>query len=275
MLTSVIPDGGRRGVQQQFHIRISLVAHLETGGTATIAVIESNPIVVRGRNPGNFIHEQASASSASLILPKTDPYKPKTGYMDRLSTLASRKSKTKQESETELKLSDPRFVMHDYAITAPAAPNIYETHNWLSFDQEEQTMHGHGRTTRFGRSPPSTTSPTYSSSYPTTSSRISPQSQTTPAHLILAQNTSHDTDYVSTSTKISPISHDSYQSPSSRSLPPIRVEPKSDTAENSEPLYEYFPLGLNGWMPPVDAVYRPHVAHNTVLVPELKGLMIK
>jgi hypothetical protein len=28
-------------------------------------------------------------------------------------------------------------------------------------------------------------------------------------------------------------------------------------------LYEYFPLGLDDWMPPVDAVYRPHVVHHT------------
>lgn len=30
-------------------------------------------------------------------------------------------------------------------------------------------------------------------------------------------------------------------------------------------LYEYFPLGLDDWMPPVDAVYRPHVVHHTNL----------
>lgn len=52
-------------------------------------------------------------------------------------------------------------------------------------------------------------------------------------------------------------------------------ERQSGRNTSDEPMYEYFPLGLNGWMPPVDAVYRPHVAHNTVLAPELKGLAIK
>jgi hypothetical protein len=38
-----------------------------------------------------------------------------------------------------------------------------------------------------------------------------------------------------------------------------------------DPLYEYFPLGLDGWMPPVDGVYRPHIAHSALLVPDLQG----
>lgn len=42
-----------------------------------------------------------------------------------------------------------------------------------------------------------------------------------------------------------------------------------------DPLYEYFPLGIEAWMPPVDAVYRPHVAHNTSLAPDLQALVDK
>ncbi|KAF2767617.1 p53-like transcription factor [Teratosphaeria nubilosa] len=36
--------------------------------------------------------------------------------------------------------------------------------------------------------------------------------------------------------------------------------------ESADLLYEYFPLGLDDWMPPVDAVYRPHVVHHTKLL---------
>jgi hypothetical protein len=36
-----------------------------------------------------------------------------------------------------------------------------------------------------------------------------------------------------------------------------------DPDESADLLYEYFPLGLDDWMPPVDAVYRPHVVHHT------------
>ncbi|KAL2162134.1 hypothetical protein VTH06DRAFT_7919 [Thermothelomyces fergusii] len=39
-------------------------------------------------------------------------------------------------------------------------------------------------------------------------------------------------------------------------------------------LYEYFPLSLDDWMPPVDAVYRPHVVHHTIVPPEVKAQQI-
>ena len=32
--------------------------------------------------------------------------------------------------------------------------------------------------------------------------------------------------------------------------------------DSADLLYEYFPLGVDEWMPPVDAVYRPHVVHH-------------
>ncbi|KAL0469445.1 hypothetical protein QR685DRAFT_287107 [Neurospora intermedia] len=41
--------------------------------------------------------------------------------------------------------------------------------------------------------------------------------------------------------------------------------------EAADLLYEYFPLSLDDWMPPVDAVYRPHVVHHTIVPPEIKA----
>lgn len=37
--------------------------------------------------------------------------------------------------------------------------------------------------------------------------------------------------------------------------------------ESADELYEYFPLGLDDWMPPVDAVFRPHVVHHSGPLP--------
>lgn len=37
------------------------------------------------------------------------------------------------------------------------------------------------------------------------------------------------------------------------------------TEDDTDPLYEYFPLGLDDWQEPVDAVYRPHVVHHIAL----------
>jgi hypothetical protein len=36
---------------------------------------------------------------------------------------------------------------------------------------------------------------------------------------------------------------------------------------DADQLYEYFPLGMDDWMPPVDAVFRPHVVHHSGPLP--------
>ncbi|KMU81954.1 hypothetical protein CISG_09416 [Coccidioides immitis RMSCC 3703] len=51
-------------------------------------------------------------------------------------------------------------------------------------------------------------------------------------------------------------------------LSPHIVNP-SDTADL---LYEYFPLGLDDWQAPVDAVYRPHVVHHMNLPDDPKAI---
>jgi len=45
--------------------------------------------------------------------------------------------------------------------------------------------------------------------------------------------------------------------------------------ENADLLYEYFPLSLDDWMPPVDAIYRPHVVHHTIIPADLKAAQVK
>lgn len=52
--------------------------------------------------------------------------------------------------------------------------------------------------------------------------------------------------------------------------------PSSDGAfEDNDLLYEYFPLSLDDWMPPVDAIYRPHVVHHTLVPPEVKAQQVR
>jgi hypothetical protein len=45
--------------------------------------------------------------------------------------------------------------------------------------------------------------------------------------------------------------------------------------ESADQLYEYFPLSLDDWMPPVDAIYRPHVVHHLRLPPEVKAQQVR
>ena len=61
------------------------------------------------------------------------------------------------------------------------------------------------------------------------------------------------------------------------SLPPMSQRPElvanksgrpySAEGESVDQLYEYFPLGLDDWQPPVDAVFRPHVVHHSGSLP--------
>ncbi len=61
------------------------------------------------------------------------------------------------------------------------------------------------------------------------------------------------------------------------SMPPMSQRPElmptksglpfSAEGESVDQLYEYFPLGLDDWQPPVDAVFRPHVVHHSGPLP--------
>lgn len=55
----------------------------------------------------------------------------------------------------------------------------------------------------------------------------------------------------------------------------LERNPNGSPLEDTEMLYEYFPLSLDDWMPPVDAIYRPHVVHHTVVPPEVKAQQTK
>jgi hypothetical protein len=50
-------------------------------------------------------------------------------------------------------------------------------------------------------------------------------------------------------------------------LPTKSGLPYSADGESVDQLYEYFPLGLEDWQPPVDAVFRPHVVHHSGPLP--------
>ncbi|KAG7123472.1 Protein pacG like protein [Verticillium longisporum] len=53
--------------------------------------------------------------------------------------------------------------------------------------------------------------------------------------------------------------------------PTASQSPKDD----EDMLYEYFPLSVDDWMPPVEAVYRPHIVHHTIVPAELKAQQMR
>lgn len=253
-------DGGRRGVQQQFHIRISLLVTLETGVIITIADMGSSPLIVRGRNPSNFIHQQSLPSPSSLSIRQSN-----LATVNRATSPISIRTETspgfKQNANAESTLLDFHFSMQRYGTSAASTFDIDETHSWLRFDQKEQPIQPISTNSEFQKSSSRMYSPAASYSYPPPSSRISNGSRITSTKVLSGKHPADDVDTLSTSPP--------------NVQPPVEADERTNDTGGDEPLYEYFPLGLNGWMPPVAAVYRPHIAHDTMLVPDLKGLIIK
>jgi hypothetical protein len=52
---------------------------------------------------------------------------------------------------------------------------------------------------------------------------------------------------------------------------PVVTSPR----ESDDQLYEYFPLSLDDWMPPVDAIYRPHVVHHLHVPPDVRAQQVR
>lgn len=60
--------------------------------------------------------------------------------------------------------------------------------------------------------------------------------------------------------------------PSYQPAAPSLTSSLPNSIDSADLLYEYFPLGLDDWQAPVDAVYRPHVVHHTNTPSESKFL---
>lgn len=271
-------DGGRRGVQQQFRIIISVEVTLETGSTTSIAAVESQKIIVRGRNPGNFIQEHAPVAASNF------------GRQQSRSPKQIREVKRRSIPAPEASLNHhasslPNSANFDLGMdnfpgnNTSLGLNMNEPSGWLGTDFEEVKAQYTNKSYKPYQTGLHTSSHSpsysYSGSYPEASFHI-PH----PPHLSFSKHppersSTVELQYIPTRADDNPLPHKGHQRSNSHPTPHVGSVPDVNIAESAEPLYEYFPLGLDGWMPPVDPVYRPHIAHNDVLVPELRGLMIK
>ncbi|KKY18143.1 putative transcriptional regulator vib-1 [Phaeomoniella chlamydospora] len=182
-------------------------------------------------------------------------------------------------------LSSPGMPIANPSVAA--AMNVSAPIN-LSFSDDESSP---GSITAFPRAPsnPPTSNPSPQFSKPRTKTSASPTSAPTsaptstpqlseppkqrPRLLSHAPSSTVVPSLNSTSPmKIpltSPILARSMQQPLGFSTSPEEIM-KNGSADH---LYEYVPLGLEDWMPPVDAVYRPHIVHHTGPQPlDPKGL---
>ncbi|CAG8977338.1 hypothetical protein HYALB_00009210 [Hymenoscyphus albidus] len=231
-------NGRRKGLQQHYVIQINLIATIPTGETIKLAEIQSGPIIVRGRSPRNFDSR------------KDVP-------------LSEKKSDAKQRTTSDLGQT-PQVKVD------PGATNNSYRHYALNQLQQPLDL------PEWPNSSPSQPSPSSpESNRPLKKATVSSSSGTRPP--VPRWN---DPKGKKKRTQVAPVDlsladEDPGRNGNSGSgerfsagerSPDVRK--KNSTThlgspfEDADLLYEYFPLTVDDWMPPVDAIYRPHVVHH-------------
>ncbi|KAI4249304.1 MAG: hypothetical protein L6R40_000762 [Gallowayella cf. fulva] len=226
-------NGRRKELQQHFVVRLKVVATLSTGARVSICEARSGAIIVRGRSPRNFQTRKdlpvgGTGANNRRTLPAPVP-------LSRTSTTDSG-----HHLKTERSPDSGHATLDNQELQTPS------------------TFNGWGRKphcapiSRISTLPP----PVFHQSARSTSTA----STTPPRPKALSLSDSPERD---------PPPHRSNKAARTASVPTAApamtmTNPAflSSQLDSADLLYEYFPLGLDDWQPPVDAVYRPHVVHH-------------
>lgn len=284
-------NGRRKELQQHFVVRLKVVATLSTGAKIPISEVQSGPVIVRGRSPRNFQSRKDLPLSGSAAASRKNAQANAESAPRRASgTPAKTKpaSGAVQSSSPETTSVPPPSIVQQpqadwtpipqsasSAVMAPLFPQ--SNPDQLSQAAESQL---HATTTASAAAPINLSLLDEEEGADSTLHLESGKMVTPYTASEIPQQRSVNLDHSAPPSKMRKLSHGITQAPSrsaSSSLPLL------DTAalphqfasslpfpnESTDLLYEYFPLGLDDWQAPVDAVYRPHVVHHTNM-PEMK-----
>lgn len=255
-------NGRRKELQQHFVVRLRVVATLATGGKVPICEVQSNAIIVRGRSPRNFQSRKDMPLNGGGHVRKAPHYPAQQQLQQphRSSTGDSAKKAHDGPISTPLKqetAQQPGTQMPSY-VDGNEAHMSNDFYDWKGTGQAQP-----GTMTAV----PPHTSPfqggnVYALSSPDLIRKTQPPlPPPAPINLSLVEDDS-------------PKPGSSATPPDQRSAKKLHIIARAPSFtlntinspdESADLLYEYFPLGLDDWMPPVDAVYRPHVVHHTKL----------
>lgn len=234
-------NGRRKELQQHFVVRLKVVATLATGTKVSICEAKSGAIIVRGRSPRNFqTRKDFPVGSSNTNARKVMQAPALSRGTASEPSLNQTSSPTKAEASPDVNLDSFSFNKHGLQ-----APNAFSDKS--------------GSSSKFSRgSSESRPSPSNTDTPPTAPTRLSLADE------VESPQRSHKaarTDSANSIVKPGVFKHPSLPAgaPFFNSNAPANVANGLDSADL---LYEYFPLGLDDWMPPVDAVYRPHVVHH-------------
>jgi hypothetical protein len=251
-------NGRRKELQQHFLVRLKVMATLATGAKIPICEIHSGAIIVRGRSPRNFqsrkdlpISGGGSSARKTAHLP-SQPTRTSTGETNQTN------HSTVQNSNVATKTMDALQLPFDFNTDLPVSPDFLD---WK--------MPGGAMTAIPPETPPvhmSNLTP-YAQSTPEITRNAPPKrSSVAPVSLSLTDDEPR---------KSSPPSDHVKKRATPIRPPSFSLHMVNSPDESADLLYEYFPLGLDDWMPPVDAVYRPHVVHHTNLPQDPKAIAVK
>ena len=255
-------NGRRKELQQHFVVRLKVVATVSSGAKVSVCEAASGAIIVRGRSPRNF---QAR---------KDMPVGRDTGGSRKSNSHPTTLNRhTSNGSQTTVKHAKVEPQSLDDGTSA------------FNFNIESATPSDHGsaprNSTRIKVDPSSLPAPTFSGR------RSSPSTSKSPPALLsgtdgserlsfLENSSTHEvktdrtTSTGSSEAMISPFKRPSLQQTTSTTSIISDSGFACSGIANMDPadlLYEYFPLGLDDWQPPVDAIYRPHVVHHIASTP--------
>ncbi|OAG08505.1 acid phosphatase [Paraphaeosphaeria sporulosa] len=253
-------NGRRKELQQHFVVRLKVVAILSNGAKVPVCEVHSGAIIVRGRSPRNFQSRKDMPISG-------------TGGSMRKAHASQQPNRTPTGDTQQSNHSNNNNVQ-----TTPGTTKAMDSLQ-LPFDfnpndpilSPEFSMDWKVPAAPMTAIPPDPTPPPitpYARSTPDLS-RGGTQAQ----HAVMAPVSLSLTDD-EPKKSASPAEHPRKRGTPARP-PSFSVGLINSPDESADLLYEYFPLGLDDWMPPVDAVYRPHVVHHTNLPPDPKALAVK
>lgn len=251
-------NGRRKELQQHFLVRLKVLATLATGGKIPICEVQSGAIIVRGRSPRNFQSRKDLPLNGGGHVRKSSNM---TGQQPtRAATVAGEKIRNEAPTSAPVKTEAPAPAMSMAAF--------YDNHDGLgnndNFDWAQ--ANAGARADDIAVQEPRTTPPNAGNAYAGSSPGQmrppqAPRGSIAPINLSLVEDDS-------------PRPGSSSTPPDGRAAKKLQIPPRppsfsintiNSPDESADLLYEYFPLGLDDWMPPVDAVYRPHVVHHTKL----------
>ncbi|KJZ76923.1 hypothetical protein HIM_03800 [Hirsutella minnesotensis 3608] len=249
-------NGRRKGLQQHYVVQINVLGKIKSGEVVKIAEIQSGPVIVRGRSPRNFdsrrdVHltgekkiERKNTSGSDHAAIKTERESSHSS-MQRFQGSANASTPSAEWANHQA-LSQPhqsprpakRMAVSPHMSKPPVPAWSVDAHTGAKFPSAAaQAQRGHG----------------------------SRHSSAVPINLSLSED------------EPSPNrSSAELQSPQlGKAVPMAGQNMVHSPADDPDPLYEYFPLTVDDWTPPVDAVYRPHVVHHTIVPPEMKAQQLR